>query len=68
MKFSTPINTHKALLIPLVLAMMWYYGNWSGRANARNGQDIVVAWRGERPRGWWSWLRTARPSSVRPTP
>lgn len=34
----------------------WHYGNWSGRTNARNGQDIIVAQHTERPRGWWSWL------------
>ncbi len=32
MRISTPINLHKALLIPLVLAMMWFYGNWSTEA------------------------------------
>src|SRR5947209_4676518 len=46
-------------------AVGWYYGNWSGRANARNGQDIVVAQRSERPRGWWSWLPRWVPTSGR---
>jgi steroid 5-alpha reductase family enzyme len=32
MKASTFINLHKALVAPLVLGMMWIYGNWSTEA------------------------------------
>jgi SAM-dependent methyltransferase len=35
-------------------AVGWHYGNWSGRADARGGQDIVVI---ERSPARWSWLR-----------
>ena len=32
MKVATYINIHKALVIPLVLRMMWFYNNWSTEA------------------------------------
>ena len=32
MKVATYINIHKALVIPLVLGMMWFYNNWSTEA------------------------------------
>jgi steroid 5-alpha reductase family enzyme len=32
MKVATYINTHKALVIPLVVGMMWFYNNWSQEA------------------------------------
>jgi protein-S-isoprenylcysteine O-methyltransferase Ste14 len=32
MKISTFINAHKALVIPTILGLMWYYGNWSTEA------------------------------------
>ena len=32
MKTATFINLHKALVIPLVLGMMWFYKNWSVEA------------------------------------
>ena len=32
MKTGTYINTHKALVIPAVLSMMWFYQNWSAEA------------------------------------
>ena len=32
MKTIVYINAHKALVIPFVLGMMWYYGNWSTEA------------------------------------
>lgn len=32
MKIITAINAHKALVAPVVLALMWRYGNWSTEA------------------------------------
>lgn len=32
MKIITAINAHKALVVPVVLALMWRYGNWSTEA------------------------------------
>jgi len=32
MKTGTYINAHKALVIPVVLSMMWFYQNWSTEA------------------------------------
>ncbi len=32
MKISTAINAHKALVIPVILFLMWYYENWSTEA------------------------------------
>ncbi|HMB24659.1 MAG TPA: DUF1295 domain-containing protein [Anaerolineales bacterium] len=32
MRTSTFINLHKILVIPIVLGMMWYFGNWSVEA------------------------------------
>lgn len=32
MKIGIYINAHKALVIPIVLGLMWYYGNWSTEA------------------------------------
>jgi len=32
MKVATYINIHKALVIPVVLGMMWFYNNWSTEA------------------------------------
>ena len=32
MPISISINAHKALVIPVVLGLMWWYGNWSTEA------------------------------------
>jgi hypothetical protein len=32
MKVITYINTHKALVIPVVFGLMWFYDNWSTEA------------------------------------
>ncbi len=32
MKTISYINAHKALVIPVVLGMMWFYDNWSTEA------------------------------------
>ena len=32
MKTGTYINAHKALVIPVVLGLMWFYQNWSTEA------------------------------------
>ena len=32
MKSIVYINAHKALVIPIVLGLMWFYGNWGTEA------------------------------------